>query len=395
MRRKTCAIVVENLPVPLDRHVWQQALALRDDGWKVLVICPLGQRDSATVEQLDGVEIYRHPLHEARSTPGYLREYAEALFHESRLLLKLYRRHRFSVIHACNPPDLLLIFCAFYKLLGVRLVFDQHDLSPEIMEVRNGRGLLYCAMLLAEWCSFKLADAVLSSNETFREVALGRGGKRPEQVSVVHTVPDISHLKRLLPDGRLRGDRSIIVGYVGIIGVQDGLDHLIHATEHLVRRHGITDFRTIVVGDGPALAKNRELAESLGLQDHISFTGYLSGEALWRQLSDFDIGSIPDPVNSFNDKISMNKVFEYSALGIPTVSYPLTETRRLLGDVGTYAADPHPSGLADAIALLIRDRAQREHKGRRSKALADTAFSWDREKSSLIAAYARLAPSAE
>jgi glycosyltransferase involved in cell wall biosynthesis len=393
MRNRTCVIVVENLPVPLDRHVWQQALALRDHGWQVLVICPMGQdsKNSAKHEHLEGIEIFRHPLREARSLPGYLREYSAALLHESLLLAKLYRRYRFSVIHACNPPDFLLPFCIVYKAFGVKLLFDQHDLSPEIMEIRSGRGLVFRALLFVEWCSFKVADAVLASNETFREIALSRGGKRSEQVNVVHTVPDIDHLKRRAPDRRLRGDRALVIGYIGIIGVQDGMDHLVRATEQLVKRHGLTDFRAIVVGDGPALAANRDLVEALGLTDHVSFTGYLSGEALWAQLSDFDIGIIPDPVNAFNDKISMNKVFEYSALGIPSVSYALTETRRLLGEAGTYAADPTPSGLADAIATLMRDGELRKEKARRSEVLAATAFSWEREKASLISAYDRLA----
>lgn len=140
MQRKTCVIVVENLPLPLDRHVWQQALALRDDGWRVLVICPIGDKHDARRELLEGIEIFRHPLREATSTLGYLREYGQAIFHEALLLLRLFVKERFAVIHACNPPDFLLIFCIFYKLFGVKLVFDQHDLSPEIMEVRSGRG---------------------------------------------------------------------------------------------------------------------------------------------------------------------------------------------------------------------------------------------------------------
>lgn len=392
MKPRTCVIVIENLPISLDRHVWQQAIALRDDGWFVLVICPAKPNDSAGFEIIQEVHIYSHPLSEARSTSGYLWEYSQALFYESMLLFKLYRMHCFKVIHACNPPDLLLIFCIFYKLLGVKLVFDQHDLSPEIMEIRAGRGFLYRLTLLAEWCSYKLADVVLASNETFREIALSRGGKQPEEVSIVHTVPDKRHLKRRKPSRLVRGDRSIVLGYVGIIGIQDGLDHLVHATDQLIRRHGLVDFRTVVIGDGPALAASKTLVERLRLQEYISFTGYLVGESLMAQLSDIDIGIIPDPVNAFNDKISMNKVFEYSALGIPSVSYSLTETKRLLGDAGTYAADPSPGALADAIASLMRDSSLREEQGRRCKALAEKTFSWEREKASLVAAYARLVP---
>lgn len=392
MATRSCVIVVENLPIELDRHVWQQAQALHEHGWHVSVICPQAAEGDAPFEVIDGIEINRHPLREARRTIGFVREYASAIAHQARLLAKIYRRRPFSVIHACNPPDLILPFCLPYKLLGVQLVFDQHDLAPEIMEVRSGKGLLYRAVLFAEWCSFRSADVVLSSNETFRQLALGRGGRRPDRVHVVHTVPDLTNMRLVEPDRRLRGDRRVVIGYLGIIGVQDGLDHLVRATAELVGRHGLTDFRVVVVGDGPALAETRALATELGIDDHVTFAGYMRGEALWAQLSDFDIGVIPDPVNAFNDKISMNKVFEYSALGVPSVCYPLTETMRLLGAAGTYSADATPAGLADALARLVQDDALRATKGRESQELADRSFSWDTERASLLAAYDGLVP---
>jgi glycosyltransferase involved in cell wall biosynthesis len=370
MRPRTCVIIVENLPVPFDRHVWQEALALRDAGWRVAVICPRGAARAPTRERLEDVEIYRHGLPlEGKGLPGYALEYAAALFHEARLLVWLYLTQGFEVIHACNPPDLIFLIAAPFRLLGVRFVFDHHDLSPELYESRFGADLIHRILLGLERLSFGLADHVLSSNETFRDLAIARGGKSGDQVTVVRTIPDASQLRRMAPDRTARAGKRLVLGYLGVIGFQDGLDHLIEAVR-LLRDRGFEDFQTVVVGDGPALGAIRDLAARRNLEQAVSFTGYLHGAAMWAQLSDFDIGVIPDPPNAFNDKISMNKVFEYSALGIPIVTYSLTETRRLLGAAGTYAADASCAALADAVESLIVDDAFRLAKGVEAKAVA-------------------------
>lgn len=392
-RRRACVIIVENLPVPFDRHVWQQALALRDADWAVTVICPTGPSAQHRYERLEGIEIYRHglPLEAKGGLAAYAVEYGAALFHELRLLIKIALKGRFDVIHACNPPDVIFLVAAPFKLLGVRFVFDQHDLSPELYESRVGRTLTHRMLLMFEKLSFRMADHVLASNETFREIALERGGKSPEEVSVVHTIPDAVHLKDAKPDATARRGKRLVVGYLGIIGFQDGLDHLVDAAARL-HAEGLTDFQVVVIGDGPALESIRAKIEAADLTEHFTLTGYLSGATLWAHLADFDVGVIPDPRNAFNDKISMNKVFEYSALGIPIVSYKLKETSRLLGDAGAYAPDDTPAGLAEALREMLLDDDMRKAKGRQALAVAREKFDWAREASSLVAAYDRLKP---
>jgi glycosyltransferase involved in cell wall biosynthesis len=396
MAERSCVIVVENLPVPMDRRVWQEALALRQAGWRVSVICPTNERHPETYDELDGIAIYRHPLPlEARGRFAFLFEYAAALFHEFRLLWRVWRERGFTVIQACNPPDLIFLVVLPFKLMGKRFVFDHHDVCPELFEAKFGRkGIVHRVLLWAERLTFMSADVVISANDTYRDLAITRGGQDPKDVVTVYSIPDKSRIYRMPPDPTLRRGKRFILGYVGVIGDQDGVDHLVLVLDHLIRDHGLRDFHAVVVGDGPALASARELAAIRGLGDYVTFTGYLNGKELLRQLNAFDIGIIPDPVNAYNDKISMNKVFEYSALGIPSVAYPLTETRRLLGGAGIYAQGETPAELARAVATLMQDDALRTRCADEAARLAQHAFSWTREAGKYVAAYERLSPSA-
>ena len=389
-RKPSCVIVVENLPVPFDRRTWQQACALRNAGWEVSVICPARQDYPKLRETIDGISIYRHylPL-EANGKLAFLAEYPAALFHEFRLLLRIWWTSGISVIQACNPPDLIFLVAAPFKLFGTKFVFDHHDVCPELFSAKFGRhGFLHRALLLCEWLTFKIADEVISSNETFREIAIARGGRAADRTTSVYSVPDPKKLYRAKPCPELRNGKSIVIGYVGVINGQDGVDHLINATDVLLK-HGHQDIQTVIVGDGPAAKGLRELATNLRIQDRVTFTGYLQGDRLMQALSSFDIAVIPDPVNEYNHKISMNKVFEYSALGIPTVAYPLMETERLLGRAAIYADGEDPKALAAAIERLCRDPQLRAELSQNSQRRAAELFDWNRESTKYVAAVTR------
>ena len=299
-----------------------------------------------------------------------MREYSAALFHEFRLLFKVHRERGFSIIQACNPPDLIFLAALPFKLMGKRFIYDQHDVSPELFVVKFGnKGFLYRALMFFERMSYAMADQVITANATFKDIAISRGGKTPSQVEVVYGVPDRKRIRRVEPEPGLHGGRKFVLGYVGIINEQDGVDHLVRAVAHLVKVEGFRDFRAVVVGSGPALELVRALARSLEVEDFILFSGYLKGEKLLAYLSAFDIGIIPDPFNEANDLMSMNKVFEYCALGIPTACYPLKETS---GSSATRASMRRPMtrGLAEACLKLMQDEALRA----RSAATAAQAF---------------------
>jgi glycosyltransferase involved in cell wall biosynthesis len=391
---KSCVIVVENLPVPLDRRVWQEARALRRAGLDVSVICPATPEHPAAFETLDGIEIHRHPLPlQAEKRYGFLLEYAAALFHQTRLLLKIYRRRGVDVIQACNPPDLIFLSALPLLALGARFIFDQHDLCPELYEAKFGRrDGFYWLVRAAEWITYKLADQVVTANETTRETALSRGGKAPGRVVSVYSYPDTGFARSCARHSGQDPGMSrakIVLGYLGVIGAQDGLDGLVRSIAHLVHFCARGDFHAVVVGDGPALAGARALARELAVEDMVTFTGFLTGEKLAAQLRGFDIGLIPDPVNASNDKMSMNKVFEYCALGVPIVAFPLAETRRLLGDAGVYARGEEPRHLAEAALALMLDADLRAERGERCRRLAETGFDWTREARKYVGVYGK------
>jgi glycosyltransferase involved in cell wall biosynthesis len=391
-RPRSCVIVVENLPVPFDRRVWQEAQALTRSGWKVSVICPANAAFPAKFEIIDDIAVYRHSLpREGQGAAAYLREYAVALFHQVRLLTTVHRERGFSVVQACNPPDLIFLAAAPFKLFGARFIFDQHDVAPELFAAKYGRkGFLYRALLFFERCSYAMADFITTANATFKDIAVSRGGQAPSKVEVVYGVPDRNRFRRVDPEPGLRGDRRFVLGYIGVVAEQDGVDHFVRAVAELVHARGLRDVRAVIVGAGPALESVHALAETLDLADSVVFTGYLSGERLLAHISAFDIGVIPDPINEANDLMSMNKVFEYCALGIATACYPLRETRRLLGEAAVYAETPDPSGLADACLRLMKDDALRARCAAEARRLAAETFIWENEARKLVDAYERV-----
>jgi glycosyltransferase involved in cell wall biosynthesis len=383
-------IIVENLPVPFDRRVWQEATALKEAGYGVSVICPKGKGHDNSSEIIDGINIYRHSLpFEASGSLGYLVEYSCALFWEFWLSLKVLYRHGFDVIHACNPPDLIYLVASFYKLFfGKKFIFDQHDLNPELFELKFGRrGFFYKLLCYFERRTFRWADASIATNQTFRQIAIDRGGMSSDRVWIVKSYPDLSRFKRIEPAHNLRRNFKYLIGYVGIIAAQDGVDLLVGAMAEIVRS-GRHDCGCVIVGDGPALASLKTLAHQLDVEKYVNFTGYLRGENLLAHLSALDIGVIPDPSNSCNDKLSMNKVFEYMALGLPFVQFDLPQSRSEAGEASLVAKACTSEALAEVIVKLVDDEPARARMSEYGRERAKKEFQWANEKKSLLEAYA-------
>lgn len=385
-------IIVENLPVPFDRRVWQEATALRDAGWTVSVICPTGKGHDARHETLEGIEIFRHGLPEARGAAGYLLEYVWALGAQLRLSFRVARRRGFDVIHACNPPDLIFLVAAVHKILfGKRFVFDHHDLSPELFESKFGRrGPVHRVLRWLERMTFRLADVTIATNETFKRLAVERGGMEADRVWVVKSYPRIEKFRRTAPDPALVAEGRTLVGYVGIMGSQDGVDHLVRAMAE-IRARGREDVGCVIVGDGPELPALKALARELEVADLVRFTGFLTGDALLATLSALDVGVIPDPADEFNDKLSMNKVFEYMMLGLPFVMYDLKQARSEAREAALVVEDCRPEALALGVLELVDDEPRRRRMGAWGRSTAEREFLWSKETASLIEAYRTVA----
>jgi glycosyltransferase involved in cell wall biosynthesis len=383
-------ILVENLPVPFDRRVWQEARTLAGAGYRVSVICPKGKGQTAPREEIDGIAIWRHPLPQARSAKGYLVEYAVALACQLWLSFRIRLSGPIDAIQACSPPDLMFLAALPHRLLGTRFVFDHHDLSPELFVSKFGReGLLWRVLAFFERRTFRLATVSIATNETFRGIAIRRGGMDPDRVFVVKSYPEIARFVRSDPDPALAAQGRHLVGYLGIMGAQDGVDTLVDTMAEIRDTHGRDDIGCLIVGEGPELPALRARADRLGLGDRVIFTGYLSGPALMAHLSALTVGVIPDPPNPFNDKLSMNKVFEYMMLGLPFAMFDLAQARSEAGAAAVVVPEHSAAALARAIVALVDDPARRAEMGALGRSLAERDFLWSREAETYLAAYAK------
>lgn len=390
-RRRRTLIIVENLPVPFDRRVWQEAKALRDAGWQVRIICPKRGRYAASRETIEGIEIYRHPLPEARGALGYFVEYGVALFWQSFLALRIYLTHGFDVIHACNPPDLIFLVAAPFRWFGVRFIFDHHDLCPELAASKFGTGakanVIRRILLGLERATFSQADASIATNESYRAIAIRRGGMAPERVHVVRSAPDLAHWQPVPPDPTLREGGEFLVGYVGVMGYQEGLANLLASVQHIVHEKGRTDIRFVLIGDGPELSSLKADAKVRRIEPWVDFTGRVPDDDLIRILSSCDICVNSDLATPFNNLSSMNKIVEYMALGKPIVQADLHEGNLTAMSASLCAAPDDPIDFAEKILELLGDPARRARMGADGRARVVEVLAWDRQVPRLLACY--------
>lgn len=385
-------ILVENLPVPFDRRVWQEAQALCEAGYEVSVICPKGKGYDKAYEVMGGIHIYRHRLREADSTVGYMQEYFTALCHQVYLSFRIRWRRRIDVIQACNPPDLMFLVALIHKVLfGTFFVFDHHDLGPELYLSKFGRkDFLYWLMCFLERQTFRIADASIATNETFRDIAVARGSMNPDRVVVVKSYPEAAKFKRAAPDRSLFVPGKHLVGYLGIMGAQDGVETLLRAIAEVLHVRKRDDINCVIIGDGPELNRLKDIAAELDLGSSVRFTGYLSGPSLIAHLSALSIGVIPDPPNEFNDKLSMNKVFEYMMLGLPFVQFNLRQATREAGNAALVVQEHSPRALTDGILALIDDPERRRRMALSGRAIAEREFRWPAEARRYLEVYRNL-----
>ncbi|MEU4522743.1 glycosyltransferase family 4 protein [Amycolatopsis sp. NPDC024027] len=381
-------ILVENLSVPFDRRVWQEATTLRDAGWEVHVICPQGtKRDTEAEAVVDGVHIYRYPLKAATGGPaGYLQEYGSALWHTLRLARKV---GPVDVVHACNPPDLLYLVAKYLKRHGAKFVFDQHDLCPELYLSRFDRGqdLLYRGVCALERATYRAADVVISTNESYKQVARIRGGKKPEDVFVVRSAPVVERFHEVPAEPELKKGKPYLLAYLGVMGPQDGVDYALRALAKLRDDVGRTDWHAVFVGSGDAFDDMVALSAKLGLANQVEFTGRISDEDLVRYLSTADVCLSPDPLNPLNDVSTMNKVMEYMAMSKPIVSFELREARVSAGDAAVYAPANDETEFAALVSRLLDDPEERIRMGKLGQARVAGPLSWANSAKNLLAAY--------
>ena len=387
--RKTL-IIVQNLPVPFDRRVWQEANELTENGYKISIICPVGRGHDKWHEVINGISIYRHPLpYEAKGALGYLIEYSWSLAWEFALACWVLIREEFDVIHACNPPDNIFLIGGFFKFMfGKRFLFDHHDINPELYEAKFGRrDFFYKVMLWWEKLTFKMADVSIATNQSYRAIAVERGHMAPDKVFIVRSGPSLERLKIIPPVPALRMGKKFLIGYVGVMGQQEGIQYLIEAARHIVYNLGRTNIHFTLVGGGPSLEDFKVLAAKKKLGDYMTFTGRAAEQVLLEVLNTADICVNPDEANPMNDKSTMNKIVEYMALGKPIVQFDLAEGRFSAGEASLYAKNNDAVDFAAKIIELIDNPQKRATMGVFGRARVERELAWIYEAPKLLAAY--------
>lgn len=390
MARKVL-IIVENLPVPFDGRVWKEAVALQRNGYSVSVLCPKGKGYARGHEVLDGVHIYRHPMPKEGNSPfGYLKEYVFALWWELLYAWFIFFARGFHVIQACNPPDDIFLIAWPFKLFGVRFIFDHHDANPELYLSKYAKkDLLYKLQIWLERLTYACSDVVMVTNNSYKDLAVIRGGLDLQNIFVVRNGPDLSVFKPVASKPARKHGKKYLVGYVGTMSIQEGLDLLIDVAAR-VRNMGRPDVHFTCVGGGPGLAGLRKMVADKGLEETITFTGRVSDEELLEILSTADVCVNPDKPCQMNDISTMIKIMEYMALSKPIVQFNLKEGKYSAQESAMYV---DPSGgvaeFASKILWLLDNPVEREHMGRFGRKRVEEKLAWDYSVANLLAAYER------
>jgi len=388
--RPRVLIIVQNLPVPFDRRVWLECQALKAAGYDVTVVCPKGKGDPDH-EVVEGVTLLKYPPYApGGSAASFLLEYAYSFLATARLVLRARRRGGFTVLQACNPPDIFWPLARWLRWRdGSRFVFDHHDLCPELYDSRfpGGRPVARRGLVALERATFRTADHVISTNGSYADVAVARGGKGTGEVTVVRTGPDPLRLRRRDPVPALRRGRRHLVAYLGVMGPQDGVDLAVRAAHHVVHVLGRDDVSFTFMGSGDCHAELLALRDELGLRDHVELPGRVSDETLVDVLSTADLGLSPDPKNPLNDLSTMNKTLEYMAFGLPVVAFDLKETRVSAENAAVYVPDGDIAGYAQAVVTLLDDPPMRRAMGEIARARIDGAFGWPYQRRAYVEVY--------
>ena len=392
MKTKHILLIVENNPAPWDVRVWNEATALKEFGYEVSIISPKNEKAPLAYERIDGIDIYRHDIpFEAEGKAGFMAEYGTALFWEFVLSIKLYLRKPFHVIHAANPPDHLFLIALLFKGLGVKFIFDHHDIAPENYVAKFGKkDLFYKILCLMEKLTFKTSDVVISTNESYKRIAITRGKMDPSNVFVVRNGPTLEDVTFKPPNLVLKEGHQFLVVYVGVIGNQEGIDTLLEIVDYVVHRQKRDDIKFVVIGTGPDWQNMVDLCKSMGLDTYVRFTGFIPYEDFYEYLATADCCVNPEFANPFTDKSTMLKIMDYMTFGKPIVQFRTTEGEVTAKQSSAYVDANNVSDFGDTLLELLDNRQFAQKMGEFGKQRIVHELNWDMQKRNLYQAYIKL-----
>lgn len=387
--RKHILFIVENSVVPIDSRVWGEALAAKEWGYDVTVVCPKGKTYTKSFERLNGIDIYRHPLPlQASGKWSYLAEYLWALTWECFLCFRIFFKKRFHVIHGANPPDHLFLLASLFKLFGTKYIFDHHDLCPENYVAKfQTKDLVYKLLLIFEKLNFNVADIVISTNQSYKRVAIQRGRKDAAHVFVVRNGPRMNELYYPAPNFKWKDGFDYLVAYIGVIGEQDQLEVLLNIVNCIVHERNVTNVRFIIIGTGPNLKQVVAKSEEMKLDKYVLFTGFIPYDQVYEIFATADVCVNPEHRNDFTDKSTMIKIMEYMSFGKPIIQFDNAEGRVSAAEASLYIKDNSNQAFADALIELVQNTAKKQRMGEAGRKRVQTLLNWNIQKESLRRAY--------
>lgn len=387
-------ILVQNLPLQVDRRVREEASALVASGYRVSVICPRGP-DEASRSTVAGAAVYSYrPPPPARGAAGYLWEFVYCWLRTALLSVLVWRERGFDIIQACNPPDTFWLLGRIWRIWGVRFVFDHHDLNPELFRSRFGEPtslvskIQFRSLCWLERCTWAAADRVIATNESYRDLAMSRGGVSPQRITVVRSAPDPETMRPVRADRPHPADRHLIA-YLGIMGPQDDV-HLVLELMAELRRRDRRDVHAVLMGFGDCLAELKQLCSALELDDVVTFSGRVGPEEIGRNLSAASVGIGPDRKTPLNDVSTMNKTMEYMAYAVVPVTFDLRETERSLGGTGVVVPSGDIGLCADAVERVLDDPEHRVALSVAARARIEQYLDWRHQAADYVAVFDRL-----
>jgi glycosyltransferase involved in cell wall biosynthesis len=389
VRKRHILFILENSYVPHDQRVWNEALEAKAFGYDVTVLNPASKSCDRRHEKVDGIEIYRHPtFFEAKGILGFLTEYGNAIFWELLFSLFIFIRKPFHVIHAANPPDHIVIIALLYRMLGTKFVFDHHDLTPEAYVAKFGRkDSFYRIALLLDYLSLRIADVVISTNESYKKIAVIRGKRDQESVFVVRNGPNIPSYVFKEPSPKIKEGFDFLVVYVGIMNTQDGIENLLEAAKFIIYEKSVRNIKFVLIGYGPDRDRLIGLSQKMGLESYVKFTGFIPEEEMYEIIATADVCVNPEFRNEFTDKSTMIKIMEYMIFGKPIVQFYTTEGEVTAGEAAEYVRKNEPILFAEKIMELLNDPGARKRMGEIGRKRIFETLNWDRQKVELKKAY--------
>lgn len=389
--KKKALIFIEDGSFTFDNRVKREASALVYDGWYIIVICPKYKGDNFFKRENDRLRILYFPKYNANSIIGHMLEHIMSLILGSFYVLFAFVRYGpFKIFHACNPTDFLWLIYLPYRAIGVKYIFDQHDLCPELYLSRPGTketSKFYKSLIWHERQSYKLASSIITTNQSYKKIAVNRGGVNEKKIFVVRNGPLLSKFDLDVIKPATKIPNEILIGYLGNMNISDGVDEILFFAKEIIINNQIENIKFILIGGGANQSNLVSLAKKLSLKNKVVFTGRIDDKMMLSTLRSCDICIQPDPYNPLNNVSTMNKIMEYMALEKPFVAYDLVETRVSGGDCGLYAKINDRYDFINKIMLLANNKELRINLGLKGRKRIENDLEWSKSIPMLLSAY--------